>query len=189
VRKNPSSKLLKVRLCQSTVLPVDTAYCTLSHRWGQQNFVKLTSNNLAQFQQAIDICTLPRTFQDAINSTHALGFHYLWIDSLCIIQDSQDDWRDESYRMGDIYSNSSLNLAASAHNASSHGFFLDQRASDPLLPKLSLVLWPSTKESPTTNSKNQELVVQVADPWTELLDSPLFKRAWVLQEQLLVRVL
>lgn len=53
----------------------------------------------------------PRTFRDAILITRALGYRYLWIDSLCIIQDSED-WFHEASTMGDVYSNSQCTLAA-----------------------------------------------------------------------------
>jgi len=42
---------------------------------------------------------LCQNFKDAITVTRHLGFQYIWIDSLCIIQDSFDDWDKESAQM------------------------------------------------------------------------------------------
>jgi hypothetical protein len=54
-------------------------------------------------QSALPWDTLPRLFQDAILITRRIGYRYLWIDSLCIVQDSPNDWRQEMTRMGSIY--------------------------------------------------------------------------------------
>jgi hypothetical protein len=51
---------------------------------------------------------LCKTYKDAIALTHALGISFLWIDSLCIIQDDAADWEAESGNMASIYENSYL---------------------------------------------------------------------------------
>jgi len=91
-----------------------SSYLTLSHCWGQLNFLKLTSNTLPQLLVGIRILTLPKTFQDAVQMAIFLGIEYIWIDSLCILQDSAEDWRVQSSQMGDVYSNGILNIAATA---------------------------------------------------------------------------
>lgn len=57
---------------------------------------------------------LPTTFRDAIQVTKGLGIRYLWIDSLCIIQDDDVDWKEESSKMASIYQNSFLTICATA---------------------------------------------------------------------------
>ena len=52
-----------------------------------------------------------------------LGYQYIWIDSLCIIQDSPEDWRAESVKMGSIYKNSVLNISADAASDPFQGIF------------------------------------------------------------------
>lgn len=79
---------------------------------------------------------LPRTYQDAISATHRLGFEYIWIDSLCIIQNSHADWLSESKRMGDVYQNARLTIAAS-HAADSGQPCFFPRPSPPLTVELS----------------------------------------------------
>jgi hypothetical protein len=103
-------------------------WACLSHCWGEKQPLKTTRDpdTLSQHQIAIPWDTLPKTFQDAIFVTRALGIQYLWIDSLCIIQDDSVDWQFQSAQMADIYRNSILTIAGSA---SSHGRSVARRQS------------------------------------------------------------
>lgn len=56
--------------------------------------------------------SLPRTFRDAIVVTRSMGIIFLWIDSLCILQDSAEDWASESSRIGDYFANCLFIIAA-----------------------------------------------------------------------------
>ena len=58
-------------------------YACLSYCWGGSAVIKTTASNLEQYTTGIPWDELPQTFQDAIQLTHNLGIHYLWIDSLC----------------------------------------------------------------------------------------------------------
>jgi len=98
-------------------------YVTLSHCWGGQNSCKMTRDNRLELIKSIDFNLLPRTFQEAVLFTRALGVRYLWIDSLCIIQDDAEDWRRESALMHHIYKNSYLTLAASKSMNCDGGLF------------------------------------------------------------------
>lgn len=95
-------------------------YVSLSHCWGDRDSTtakrtfKITRENLSSSLENIDFTSLPRTFIDAIIFTRKLGLKYLWIDSLCIIQDDQDDWRHEASLMANIYENAVLTLGATA---------------------------------------------------------------------------
>ncbi|KAK4209400.1 heterokaryon incompatibility protein-domain-containing protein [Rhypophila decipiens] len=91
----------------------DTRYSTLSHRWGD-NVVRLTTGNLDEFQRLLPIAGMSRTFNDAFVATRKLGMRYIWIDSLCILQDSEMDWQFESAQMGQVYENSLCNFSATA---------------------------------------------------------------------------
>ena len=75
------------------------SYLTLSHCWGGANILKTDSSCLESFKQCIPFQALCKNFQDAVIITRTLGFKYLWIDSLCIIQDSPEDWNRESAQM------------------------------------------------------------------------------------------
>lgn len=78
-------------------------YLTLSHRWGTAQILCLTRENQDSFLHEIPWENLPNTFKDAVNVTRSLGYAYLWIDSLCVLQDTPHDWEEESAIMGDIY--------------------------------------------------------------------------------------
>jgi hypothetical protein len=111
----------KVRLhvATGTIAP----YLCLSHCWGTNPIVKTTLSTLAPYQAGIAWEKLPKTFQQAIDFTYRLGYAYIWIDSLCIIQDSDDDWRYEASRMASIYENASVTLCASKSADSSGGCY------------------------------------------------------------------
>jgi hypothetical protein len=88
-------------------------YVALSHCWGSVQPLRLMKSNLSSMKARIPWHTFPRLFRDAIALTWSLGFRYLWIDALCIIQDDSLDWQLESARMGDIYGSSCVTLLAS----------------------------------------------------------------------------
>lgn len=89
-------------------------YVALSYCWGPEpKFIRLTASNKDELQAGVPLDHLPVAFQEAIDLVKSLGYRYIWIDCLCIIQDSKDDWERESARMGDVYSNCILNLSLS----------------------------------------------------------------------------
>lgn len=75
---------------------------TLSHCWGKCAMECLLTSNITSMSEKIKINRLPATFRDAIVFTRELGARFIWIDSLCIIQDSLLDWQQESAVMGEI---------------------------------------------------------------------------------------
>ncbi|CZS92758.1 uncharacterized protein RCO7_10213 [Rhynchosporium graminicola] len=101
-------------------------WAALSHRWGHANILRTLSNNVQEIEAGIDISKLPATFRDAIFLTRHLGLRYLWIDSLCIIQDSPSDWLKEAASMPNIYRNSFITIAAAATENSTGGIFVDR---------------------------------------------------------------
>lgn len=101
-------------------------YACLSHCWGGIVPLRTMSNNIQTFQEdGIAWDVLPKTFQNALEITFQLGLKYLWIDSLCIIQDDLQDWRHEGSRMSDIYSGAYITLAAVSASTSHEGFIHD----------------------------------------------------------------
>lgn len=90
-------------------------YVTLSHAWSvtvDKSHLKLSMDNIGDLQIQIPMERLSQTFKDALQVTQQLGYRYIWIDSLCIIQDSSEDWERESATMCDVYGNSVLTIAA-----------------------------------------------------------------------------
>ena len=75
-------------------------YVALSYVWGKdQSGYCTTEGNLAAHMERIDVAILPQTIQDAIRVTTALGVRFLWVDRLCIVQDSSSDLHHELNRM------------------------------------------------------------------------------------------
>jgi hypothetical protein len=174
----------KIELISTDSEPSSThhvRYLTLSHCWGKLRFFTLTSQTLPQLLNGVDVSMLPRTFQDAVSMALFLGFEYLWIDSLCIMQDSIEDWRVESALMGDIYSNAICNLAATGSANGNGGLFVDHQH---LLDLSCLIddprLFRDSKSSWHTSPASLQHAIL-------LLDGPLLSRGWVVQERVLAR--
>lgn len=91
-------------------------WAALSHRWprDENKILRLLARNVKDLQRAIPRKKIASTFQDALMVIRTLGLRYIWIDSLCIIQDSSLDWAEQSSRMPDIYKNAFVTIAAAA---------------------------------------------------------------------------
>jgi hypothetical protein len=99
-------------------------YFALSYCWGKS--LPLTTNkaNLEKHMQdgGIQFSEIPRTLQDAFFLVRYLGYRYIWVDCLCIVQDDKTDWQREAARMGDVYSSAYLTIAATRASHSDEGF-------------------------------------------------------------------
>ncbi|MCJ1378138.1 hypothetical protein MMC17_001234 [Xylographa soralifera] len=122
------------------------------------------------------LSNLPRTFRDAIQITRRLGYRFVWIDSLCIFQDSREDWEQEAASMGRVYQNCVCTISAVGAKDSQGGCFAER---DPL--KLQPCWLAGTEESNTCAFPASG----TDDLPRELNATPLKERAWVLQERLL----
>ena len=126
-------------------------------------------------KQKIPQISLPKLFSDAISVCHELDIHYLWIDSLCILQDSKEDWKQESLLMGKIYSHAMINIAATGANDSNNRLN-HTKAND---ASVALFTW---------SAESAHKYIAVDDPmaWPDsFMNEPLLKRGWVMQERLL----
>ncbi|KAF4974021.1 hypothetical protein FZEAL_9041 [Fusarium zealandicum] len=101
-------------------------YTALSYCWGTEpKFnLKTTQDTLQAHKKGIEFSSLPLTHREAILATLYLGIRYLWIDSMCIIQDSYQDWQEASAKMGSVYSNAHLTLAATSSDSPKEGLLL-----------------------------------------------------------------
>ena len=100
-------------------------YIALSHCWGHSHRTKATKATIEQFKSEIEYSSLPKTFQHAVVYARELNIRYLWIDTLCIIQDDPLDWEREASKMGGVYKNAYLTIAASSSRDDSSGLFQD----------------------------------------------------------------
>lgn len=79
---------------------------TLSHRWGNAHPFSLQKSNYSSLRESVHVGTLPRAFKDAIRICRRLQVWYIWIDSLCIVQDDHKDWLREAALMDQVYNHS-----------------------------------------------------------------------------------
>jgi hypothetical protein len=98
-------------------------YATLSYCWGKTRQTTTTETTLPSFiDKGIKVKSLPKSLQDAISATEKLGIPYLWIDSLCIIQDSKADKEKEITQMAQIYKHATVTISAAIARDSGDGF-------------------------------------------------------------------
>ena len=149
-------------------------YLTLSHRWGSAKLLKLTSANLEEMRREIPMSQLSKTFKDAIVVARTFGVKYLWIDSLCILQDSKEDWTKEVVTMCDVYRNSYCNLAAMSSENRFEGLFYERNGS--MLATHSVAL-----RKPGGGTAIYNLTIDCLLRKDEVQYAPLRNRGWVLQ--------
>ena len=209
-----NSDPLSVHLVIGDEIPKHAKYFTLSHCWGDIKMFKLLESNIEELKEAVPIDKLPRTFQECIEFVSSTDFRYVWIDSVCIVQDSETDMRAQFPLMSRVYPGAICNIAANASSDGSGGLFrrrdarsimplyLAVEGREPLIDRL-------TKPASTSNVKRTlkslfkrrvnnfkpktvptGLYMLIGDDtfWArEIVNGPLSKRAWVFQEYLLAR--
>ncbi|KAH6880427.1 heterokaryon incompatibility protein-domain-containing protein [Thelonectria olida] len=165
-----------IRLCPTSDLHVKgrANYAALSHCWGAHQPPKTTKSNLQGQMAGFPDTRLPQTFFDAVQATRELGLGYLWIDSLCIVQDDRSDFETECARMNTIYAGALFTLSASDARDATEGLFRSRTMkpvtltyeTDGIEPKLTVIMQPT-----------------FSGAWMQGVLGPLQSRAWVLQER------
>jgi len=173
----PSLQLIESRGMRSR-------YAALSHCWGPRNKqpLRTTKATYAQHLAGIAAADLPKTFREATRVAQAVGLRYIWIDSLCIIQDDRADWAAEAPRMGPLYGRAAIVIAASGATDSTQGCFLPR-----LSPPELKIPYPATAGEGGGQEAHVVLRVKLPSSQADPIYSPLGKRGWVLQEWLLAR--
>ncbi|CAM1509816.1 Fc.00g001510.m01.CDS01 [Cosmosporella sp. VM-42] len=163
------------------------AYWTLSHRWGdQKNILQLLKTTENRFREAISLDDLCPTFRDAALLVHRLGHQYLWIDSLCILQDSLTGWQKEANAMVDVYRHSYCNVSAvgPSSNPSRNGLFRERVVNARLLYPFKTNV--KVRGSHYDQAVDGPWMVWNDSAWTDEIEkSPLSTRGWVVQERFL----
>jgi hypothetical protein len=98
-----------------------SSYIALSHCWGKHQNCITTKKNIAKRIAGVPWKQIPQTFREVMQLALKLGFRYIWIDSLCIIQDDAEDWQVQSALMSEIYQNAVMTLAATSSNGDNEG--------------------------------------------------------------------
>lgn len=163
---HPNSDVHQASFLESSTSPRHNEavkYTTLSYCWGPTQKFILKTENLERLKEKIPWNELPLTIQDAITMTRALNIPYIWVDALCIIQDSPDDWEAESTKMAEIYGGSFLTISAA------------------LGPNVHCGLMRSgLMQTESYKSRRNPRTVEERFP---LQKDPLYSRAWALQER------
>lgn len=186
---NNTKSCNKIRLLEPIYATDDYPYATLSHCWGNEKTSQLLENNLKSFISGVDEKTLLKVYQDAVSFTRRAGLSYIWIDSLCIIQDSVGDWLNESARMGGIYQNADLNIAATGFTSGETGLFAE-RDGRSILPVPITLTEDILINGRAVLTKDDYFITRLSGPgeWSDEVDEgPLNRRAWVVQERILSR--
>jgi Heterokaryon incompatibility protein (HET) len=158
-------------------------YVALSHCWGKSKTVVTNTCTLSSRKKGIEFYSLPKTFQDAIIVTRRLGYRYLWIDSLCIVQDSHSDWQREAAMMGDYYGGAHLTISATSADGD-HVGFLNARTLDTSNP-VGLMLNLPNGEIGTIFVVLRPANAVASAFYRDVEQSPTNTRAWILQERAL----
>ncbi|KAF4427555.1 hypothetical protein CGGC5_v014487 [Colletotrichum fructicola Nara gc5] len=177
VTANPPKLVITANLSQK-----DERYIALSHCWGPSQPLRTLKMNIGLHQDGIDLSSMPQTFKDAVAVTRYLGMRYIWIDSLCIVQDDVLDWEYEAARMADVYGFAYLVLGASSASDGTKGFLGRRHYSG------GSVTVPCSA-SPRKFSKihyrpvlNHRKALFYAN-----FDGPLSERGWAFQERALAK--
>jgi hypothetical protein len=154
-------------------------YAALSYCWGgAQGVLKTTAESLKRHHEGIPWHELPKTIQDAIIISRTIGLHYIWIDSLCIVQDDKKDWETEAAKMADYYSNALITIGASSAASAVEGIFTER---EPWYPATTVSYYGS-------DGQKHELLVQ-RRPYLATFNAaemgPIGERGWTVQENAL----
>jgi hypothetical protein len=184
-------------------------YAALSHCWGKDPLPKLekatpgTEGNMKERYEWSGASSLPKTFQDGMRVALRLDLEYIWIDSLCIIQNDNDDWANEAKHMADYYQGAFVTIAASSSEAGAISFlrprppefkprkirfYGPQKKSiftRPFTPKSSSTIKAKLSSRVTGNTSNHTVSWARTQPSNSKIAGPLATRAWTLQEHIL----
>ena len=173
-------------LCLHVTENEKARYTALSHCWGKAVPLTLTTSCLRLMKESIPLSRLPKTFRDAVHITRKLGLSYLWIDSLCILQDSPVDWANESALMDSIYMKAWVTIAADGAPDSRRGCFVGPQDR---VKEIVRIECPGPDGFPShiyvREGAHRPDNACVAHRKSEVPSSSLDGRAWVLQERML----
>ncbi|PNP80968.1 hypothetical protein FNYG_05435 [Fusarium nygamai] len=153
-------------------------YMTLSYRWAKTPSISLSNSNFEVLRKGAPTSQLPKTFREAEAITVARRFfiRYLWIDSLCIIQNSSEDWARESLQMHLVYAYSACTISATASEGPDEGLFRLRTAEETLVGHIKV---------PFADGIPRRFDVWDQHHMQRLTQGPLTDRGWVFQERIL----
>ncbi|KAI1414546.1 HET-domain-containing protein [Hypoxylon sp. FL1857] len=150
---------INIRLAETAnpPIPKESPFAALSHMWVNVNTnppLRTVNTNYKQLKKLIPAKSLPQNFLDTALVCVRLGIRYIWIDSLCVIQDSVEDWRHEAALMHLVYRHAEVTIVATSAT-SSHDSFL-QRSID-TIPAMKIAY--TIKHPGAAAAVNQYMIV------------------------------
>ena len=141
--------------------------------------VSLSPSNLTQYLDSIPSLSMPITIQQAIKVAQEINISYLWVDSLCIMQDDPEDWRTESALMSKVYGFSACTIAAAGSTGADDGLVRKRN---------QLRIRPLKIPNPFNHDSLIEFLIcpEYLGPIYETVKASVWhERSWVFQERLL----
>ncbi|KAL8759951.1 MAG: hypothetical protein Q9199_000419 [Rusavskia elegans] len=163
----------------------DIHYLALSYCWGGTvNMRSLKENIHHREQHGLFIADLPAVIRDAITVTRRLKFEYLWVDSLCICQDDEQEWEKEATLMADIYGGSVFTISALSSPSADIGFLGPRQRS---IASIGSIEFSGKGVEHHDGDRPLLLFVRENPQWLdhELTNGSLSGRGWPLQERIL----
>lgn len=172
-------------------------YAAVSHCWGKTPHLCTTKRTLEKFKLNIPWEEISATYRDSIKIARSLGVRYLWIDSLCIVQDDTDDWRREAAKMAEIYQRSWVTVAATSALDGNSGILpttLSLANGHKLIPRKRPLPRRGKRRKAMQGMKPLDIGPVFVrrqpqhDPYSQTSHThgpPLLTRAWVYQERVL----
>jgi hypothetical protein len=177
-----------IRLLENFGNPVRGVYVALSHCWGGKiPECRTTSATLRARKTEILFEDLPKTFRDAVTFSRVIQIRYLWIDSICIIQDDKNDWEIQAAKMSDVYGQAFFTIAAAYSPNCDSGLFSVMSEQHQMTKICSI------KQGNQECDLFARAIPEFVHWWNyspyEIFakNPPLFQRAWTYQERLLSR--
>lgn len=152
-------------------------YAALSYCWGGERELVLEDATKDAFENGLGMESLPPTLRDAVRVTQSLGVQFLWIDAMCIFQDSKEDWAKEASQMDAVYRGSFVTIEAASASKPSEGFLGERVSSKPYVE----LEWRPFATAPA--SVQLRPIHDIAE--MQLIATKVFSRGWTLQERLL----
>lgn len=155
-------------------------YVALSYCWGGLQPVLLETHVYEQMTSpaGIELRQLPQTIRDAVRVTRELGLRYLWVDALCIIQDSREDMKHELAQMASVFKQAYITISAASARTCRDGFLQYRMPKRSRFPRFELP-YRTWEDGPAGTVTVHETSKYCA------FEEPVNTRAWCFQESLL----
>jgi hypothetical protein len=175
----PPDPLLCINVQQNCLEDLEPSHCyvALSYVWGENNEPQTRNHNVTEFRKpgAFTSTQLPQTIVDAIAVTKALNYRYLWVDSLCIIQDRTEEKLKLINAMSSIYGNAELTIIAASGKSVQESLSGWRPETRPDMESDTVILAPDLRVG----------ILPFFD--LELMDCSSASRGWTYQEGVLSR--